>query len=165
MLRSLSAPWALFTEPAVQDPPQRGHLDWWLVGALTVVAVIEGIFNQPLFWRLWHIGLVLALIPTLLWRRSHPLLMFAIGALSLNAALLIAVIARGEVPEGPYTGAFILITVYAIFRWASGRHCAIALWLMAAVFTLNVVIDYGGVGETIGGLLVLLFPAELGGKE
>ena len=151
-----------FREPAVANPPPRGHLDWWLVGALIVVAIIEGILNQPLFWRVWHIALVIAVIPTLLWRRQHPLAMMTISLVALNISLLVAVIARGEVPEGPYTAAFILINVYAVFRWASGRHCAIGLVILAGVFVLNLVIDNGGIGETIGGLIVLLLPLELG---
>lgn len=152
----------LFREAAIADPPRRGHLDWWLVGALIVVAVIEGIFNQPLFWRVWHIALVIAVIPTLLWRRQHPLAMLTIGFVAFNLSLLVAVIARGEVPEGPYTAAFILINVFALFRWGSGRHCAIGLVIMLAAFVLNLIFDYGGIGESIGGLIVLLLPQELG---
>lgn len=151
-----------FNEAAIANPPRRGHLDWWLVGALVVVAILEGIFNQPLFWRAWHIALVIAVIPTLLWRREKPLLMMTIGFVAVNLSLLAAVIGRGEVPEGPYAAAFILINVYAVFRWASGRHCAIGLVMMFAAFFFNIVIDYGGIGEAIGGLIVLLLPAELG---
>ena len=151
-----------FREPAIADPPPRGHLDWWLVGALFVAALVEGIFNQLLFWRAWHIALVIAVIPTLLWRRQQPLAMMTIGFVALNISLLVAVIARGEVPEGPYTAAFLLIHVYALFRWASGRHCAIGAAIMVAVFVLNLIIDYGGIAESIGGAIALLLPLELG---
>jgi len=150
-----------FAEPAVADPPARVDRDWWLLGALVVCLTCEAIFNTQLIWRPLHIAAVLAIIPTVLWRRTHPLLMLTIAMVLTNVVTILAVI-FAEMPEGPYTAAFVLITVYALFRWGSGRHCAIGLAMLMAVVLLHFFIDYGGIAETIGGILVVLAPAELG---
>ena len=151
-----------FGEPPVNDPPRRVRLDWTLVTVFGALALVEGALNDQLYWRWFHIAMVLALIPTLLWRRTRPLLMLAIVLATTTAVSVVGFLAKGAVADGPYTAAFLLINVYAVFRWASGRHGAIALAMMAAVFASHLVIDYGGVAETIGGLIVFLFPAELG---
>jgi len=161
-VESMLVPRDFFSEPPVVDPPRRVPLDWMLVGVFSALALIEGALNAEMYWRWFHIAMVLAMIPTLLWRRQRPLLMLAIIMAVTTGVSIAGFISKGEVAAGPYTAAFLLINVYAVFRWASGRHGAIALGLMAVVFTSHLVIDYGGVAETIGGLIVFLFPAELG---
>ena len=145
----------------MESPPARVPRDWWLVGLIVLLAIIEGFFNTPLIWRPWHIGITILMSATLLWRRTNPLLMLAISFGVINIMLVVAAVIA-EVPEGPYTAAFLLINVYALYRWGSGRDGAIGLVIMFAIFALNLVIDYGGIAETIGGLFVMLFPAELG---
>lgn len=151
-----------FSELAIESPPRRVPLDWMLIAAFSALAVIEGVLNTELYWRWVHVGLVLALIPTLLWRRTKPLLMLALSLGVSTGWSIVGFLSQGEVANGPFTAAFLLINVYAVFRWASGRHAALALAMMAMVFVVHLVIDYGGIAETIGGLIVFLFPAELG---
>ena len=137
-------------------------LDWLLVGVFGALALVEGALNAEMYWRWFHIAMVLALIPSLLWRRTYPLITLLTVFVVTTGVSIAGYVSQGAVAEGPYTAAFLLINVYAVFRWASGRHGAIALAAMTAVFATHLVIDYGGVGETIGGLIVFLFPAELG---
>ncbi len=150
-----------FNEPAVSDPPHRVTRDWFLVAAVLFAAVMEWIFNDELIWRTWHMGLVVAMIPTLLWRRTQPLLMLAIVFVLTNLSLLAAAI-FAEVPDGPYTAIFVVFNLYALFRWGSGRHCLMAVGLILAATLLNMVIDYQGIGEVIGGIIFVLIPAEAG---
>lgn len=156
------APRELLNEPAVSDPPRRVPLDWLLVGGFIALAVIEGVFNTDLYWRWPHVLLIVAMTFTLLWRRTHPWEMLATSLGVTSVMTLVGFLAQGEVADGPYTGAFLLINVYAMFRWGSGRRCMYAYGAMAATFALHMVIDYGGVVEAIGGFIVFLFPAELG---
>lgn len=162
LLLSRMVPRHFFHEPAVANPPRRLPLDWWLVGGFIVLAVVEGVFNTAMYWRWLHVAVVIALAFTLLWRRTHPLAVLVLSLGSTSVLSLVGRLVQGEVADGPYAAALLLINVYAVFRWASGRHCAAALAMMAATFVLHLVIDYGGIAETIGGLIVFLFPAELG---
>ncbi|MEV4103070.1 class I SAM-dependent methyltransferase [Nonomuraea sp. NPDC049649] len=72
---------SLWHEPRPPDPPRRVWRDWALVGVLVPVAVLEGVRGADLP----SVLLTLGLIPTLLWRRTRPLLMLVIafGATSL----------------------------------------------------------------------------------
>lgn len=155
-------PRQFFNEAAVPNPPRRVSADWLLVGVFGALALVEGALNTGMYWRWFHVAMVLVLIPTLLWRRTHPLRVLTVILAVTTVVSIVGFAVQGQVAEGPYTAAFLLINVYAVFRWASGRHAGIALVLMAIVFISHLVIDYGGIAETIGGLIVFLFPAELG---
>ena len=150
-----------FSEPAIPNPPKRVARDWLLVAALVFAGTMEWIFNEPLIWRHWHMTLVFALIPSMLWRRTKPLLMMLITFIAMNATLLAAAI-FAEVPDGPYTAIFVLFSVYSLFRWGSGRDCLIGVGAFVAAGLLNAVIDWNGVGEFIGGFIVMAVPAEAG---
>ncbi len=151
-----------FQEPAVANPARRIPRDFWLVGIIYVIAIIEGFANTKMYWPWPHVGVTILMATTLLWRRTHPLQMALLAFAFTTVVTVVGYVAQGAVADGPYTAAFLLINVYAVFRWASGRDCAIALVGMVGVFLLQIAIDYGGVVETFGGLIVFLFPAELG---
>lgn len=161
MLQQLGIPTGFFREPAVPDPPRRVPYDWWLVGLMVVAAVTEYFANTELILRPWLTVLALALIPAMLFRRTHPLQSMAVVFITVNVTLMVVAVVW-EYPEGPYSLAFLLIHVYALFRWGSGRDCAIGLVIMSAAYVVGLVFDANGFGEAIGGLLVLLFPVELG---
>lgn len=150
-----------FAEPAVDDPPARVARDWWLVAALVIAAIAEWIFNDKLIWRTFHIAVTMAIIPTVLWRRTRPLLMLAIAFVSMNSLLLFDAL-FAEIPEGPYTAIFVVFLVYSLFRWGSGRHCAFGLGAIFAAMVLNLIIDPGTVGDFVGGIIFISLPIEAG---
>ena len=153
----------LLAEPAVVNPPRRVWRDWVLIAVLTSAAIIEGAFREDLVWGPWSMIAVALLGLTLLWRRQHPL---AMTTLAMGAFVVLDQLAR-IIDDGPveaFTSAFLLIHVYALFRWGSGRHCAYGLGVMAAAFTSGNFVSWTGIGDAIGGAIVLLFPAVLGAE-
>lgn len=153
----------LLDEPAVTDPPRRVWRDWLLVGGFTVAAVLEGTFRENLVWRPWSMILVILLGPTLLWRRRYPL---AMTAVSLGTFIVLDEVARiiEDEPVESFTSVFVLIHVYALFRWGSGRHCAYGLAIMTAAYSSAMITAWTGVGDAVGAAIVFLFPAVLGAE-
>lgn len=153
----------LLAEPAVVNPPRRVWRDWALVGVVTIAAVIEGIFREDLVWGPWSMVAVALLGLTLLWRRQFPL---AMTAIAMGTFIVLDQFAR-VLEDGPveaFTSAFLLIHVYALFRWASGRDCAYGFGVMVAALTSGLIVSWTGIGDAIGGAIVLLFPAVLGAE-
>lgn len=133
--------------------------DWALVAVLVVAAGLEGILRDELVWRPAAILLVAAPALTLLWRRTHPLVVLSIG---FGAHTTAEVVARFGADESAalFASAYVLLLPYAVLRWGSGRDAAIGLaislishvpWLA----TSNVV-------DAVIGVPFLLLPAALG---
>ncbi|GAA3254467.1 sensor histidine kinase [Nonomuraea helvata] len=120
MLRSL------WDEPRPPDPPTRVWRDWALVGVLVPLAVLEGVVRPDLPWRAVSVTLTVGLVFTLLWRRAKPLLMLAIPFVITALAPLVTGGHRAET----YTMAFLLIVVYALYRWGSGREIVLGFAIM-----------------------------------
>jgi signal transduction histidine kinase len=135
--------------------------DWALVGALSLSALLEGTLRSDVLWRPVALALALTLVWTLLWRRTHPLLMVTIAFVPL-AALSTASLATGVAPIGLYTNGFILLLPYALLRWGSGRDVLLGLPLIMTTYVLGMAADYTNFGESVAGLLFGLFPAVLG---
>lgn len=153
----------MLAEPAVDDPPQRVWRDWAAVAVLATCALIEGILRENLVWGPWPMIAVSLLGLTLLWRRQFPL---AMTAISMGTFIVLDQVARilDDGPVQAFTSAFLLIHVYALFRWGSGRDCGFGLIVMAGAFTSGLIVDWTGVADAIGGAIVLLFPALLGAE-
>jgi hypothetical protein len=71
-----------------------------------------------LSWRAIAVIVTVGLAPTLLWRRTRPLLMVAIVLVTTGLASLLT---SGEIP-GLNTMAYVLILPYSLPRWGSGRE-------------------------------------------
>ncbi len=120
---------SLWAEPRAPDPPLRIWRDWALVAVLVPTAVIEGTLREDLVWRPAAIVVSVATVFTLLWRRTHPLVVVAVAfgaSVVLTAATLIA---SGTV-AGLYTMAFVLLLPYSLFRWGAGREIVVGLTIM-----------------------------------
>jgi signal transduction histidine kinase len=156
----------LWAEPRVPDPPRRVWRDWALVSALVPVVVLEGVFREDLVWRALSVAVALALLPTLLWRRTHPLPSVA-TAFGLLAVVMVASLVLGADWRGLDANVFVILLVYALLRWGSGRDAAIGLAIVSIPVLLNAVdaqmhsaqddISLGEVGQ--GALFVLLVAA------
>ncbi len=158
MRNSLHALWA---ESRATEPPARLPRDYVLVAVLIPIVVIEGLFQPDLAWRAFAIPYGVALSFTLLWRRTHPLAMVAL-ALGSFTALDIASSIFNNKPVELYAGAFALILVYSLFRWGAGRDTAIGFAVMIVALVTSLITDFTGIGDAIGGSVVLMFPAVLG---
>jgi signal transduction histidine kinase len=153
----------LLAEPAVPDPPRRVWRDWLVAGSMIVAAVIEGVVRVDATWRPVGALAVAGVACTLLWRRTHPLAMTAIAFIGITGLDQLAR-AFGHPPIEFYTSAGLLLLPYALFRWASGRHAAIGAAIMLAAMVSSLATDWTGLGDAIGGALVLAVPAVLGAE-
>jgi signal transduction histidine kinase len=150
---------SLLAEPRVPDPPARVWRDWALVGALIPVVVLEGVLREDLVWRVASVVVALALLPTLLWRRTHPLAA-VVAAFGLLAVVDAASLAAGVDWMGLDTTVFVVVVllIYSLFRWGSGRHAVIGL----AVFSILVLLsgrDAPASNVVQGGLFMLAVAA------
>lgn len=152
---------SLWYEARVPNPPQRVWRDWALVGALLLIAGLEGTLRPDLTWRPASVVLQLPLILMLLWRRTHPRLATVItfgGIGALDIATLIA----GRESASLYTMIGLVVFPYALFRWGSGKDAAIGFLFMTIPHVMNMVFYPSAAEATAGGFAFLLFPSALG---
>ncbi|WP_420452188.1 sensor histidine kinase [Ilumatobacter sp.] len=153
---------SLLAEPAVADPPRRVRRDWVLLAVMVPTAIVEGVVSDRVSWfPASGVVVVAMIVATALWRRTHPLAVTLTTFGLLVAADAVAAI-RGDAPFEYYSAALLLVGVYALFRWGSGREAAIGLAAMAVAFASTMITNWTTLGDAIGGALVLFFPAALG---
>jgi len=155
-------------EPAVARPPVRLRRDWILVGGAAIAAVAEaalrtdaGWTSLPLGWRLASLAAVLGGLPALLVRRTRPLLATAWGfGLAVGTGAVAA--AFGHRLTGLGTGAVLLVTAYALYRWGSGRDGAIGAAILVVAWVVGTATDAENLSDVIGGFIVLCVSVEVG---
>ena len=89
---------ALWAEPRAEQPPVRIWRDWALLGVLLGWSVVEALFRDDLVWRPVAIIVAVGVLLTLLWRRTHPLVVVvaAFGALTaFDAVRILAAVDQG----------------------------------------------------------------------
>lgn len=143
--------------PATPPPPGRVWRDWALVAALPVIVVIEGLLRPDLPWRALWIVVLVALVPTLLWRRTRPLEMVAIAF----AIALLPTIVTGRDAQ-LVSGAYLLILVYALMRWGSGRAMIIGSAIVVASGAVSLAIGPTVLSDLIGAPIVLVAVSAIG---
>ncbi len=128
------------------------------MGALVPAAALEAALRPDLPWRvLWAVVLV-GLAPALLWRRTRPLL---VVALAFGVTGLVPLLTGGA-REEPYTAAFLLILVYSVVRWGSGREAVIGLAVVTGGAGLSLALRDLPPADAIGGLAVVFSATALG---
>lgn len=157
---------SLWAEPRVPDAPGRVWRDWALVSALVPVVVLEGAFREDMVWRALSMAVALALLPTLLWRRTHPLQSVA-AAFGLVAVVEVASLILGDDWRGLDATVFVILLVYALFRWGSGRDAVIGLAILSiplllSAFDAQMHSDEIPLSEVAEGALFVLLVAAVG---
>jgi signal transduction histidine kinase len=147
---------SVWDEPRPPHAPVRVWRDWALAGALPVAAGLEGLLRSDLPWRVVSILLAVGLVPTLLWRRTRPLVMVAIA---FGADAIVSLAVRGD-PD-LHTMAYLLLLPYALFRWGSGREMAAGSAILVAKVGLSTALGYLTPGNAGAGLLVLAATAAI----
>lgn len=150
---------SLWHEARPADAPPVGRLDWLLVGVYAAAASVEGIARPGLAWQPLVTVLALVLTPALLWRRSRPLMAALVG---WGAAGLLSVLQltahAGDV--GLYSMTAILILLYSLVRWGSGREIVLGTAFVTVVVALGMYTSSAGWADAFGGsVLLLLFVA------
>lgn len=146
---------AIWREPRPVGSPPVGRADWLLVGGVEAAAVVEGIARPGLDGQPFVTLLAIALMPVLLWRRSHPLTtcLFGFGAAGLLSAIQLA---TRTADLGLSSMMAIVILLYSLVRWGSGREIAVGMPYVAAVVALGMYAAAAGPTDIIGGSLLLL---------
>lgn len=145
-------------EPRPVGAPPTGRADWLLAGAFEAAAALEVLVRPAAPGQPWVTLLAMAVIPALLWRRSHPLTACVVG---FGAAGLLSVVQllTGTAELGSSAMMFILVLLYALARWGSGREIVIGMPWVAAVVALGMYAADAGPADLIGGTLLLLLIA------
>lgn len=152
---------SLWAEPRAADAPERVWRDWVLVGVLMVTALLEGVLRDDVTWRPFVTIVAVGLAPVLLWRRTHPLVCVVVG-FGTGMALGLASLVGGVAPLGLNTMVYILVLVYALVRWSSGREIVIGLTVVLVAAIVGTVADYTGPVDVIGGFAILAAAAAGG---
>ncbi|MBU4335378.1 MAG: sensor histidine kinase [Actinobacteria bacterium] len=151
---------SLWREPRPPGAPPLGRLDWLLVGVYGAAALIEGIVRPGVVWRPLVTTLALALVPALLWRRSRPLVA-VLGGWGVVALLTVLQSAAHPGDLGLSSMMVVLILLYAVVRWGSGREMVAGTAFVAGVATLGMVVSSAGWADVFGGSALLLLLVAL----
>ena len=151
---------AIWREPRPVGARPVGRADWLLVGGFEAAAVIEGLARPDLAGQPYVSLLAMALVPALLWRRSHPLTTCLIG-FGVAGLLSVIQLVAGTEDLGPTSMMVILILLYSLVRWGSGREILVGMPCIAAVVALGMFAAAATAPDLIGGSLLLLLIASL----
>ncbi|MEI5527428.1 sensor histidine kinase [Streptomyces brasiliscabiei] len=149
----------LWAEPRAADAPERVSRDWVLVGVVMVTALLEGVLRDDVAWRPFATIVAVGLAPVLLWRRTHPLACVVV-AFGTAMALGLASLLGGAPSVGLDTMIYVLVLVYALVRWGSGREIVTGLAVVAVAAGIGTVADYTGPADVIGVFAVLAAAAD-----
>ena len=151
---------AIWREPRPVGARPVGRADWLLVGGFEAAAVIEGLARPELAGQPYVTLLAMALMPALLWRRSHPLTTCLIG-FGVAGLLSVIQLVAGTEDLGPTSMMVVLILLYSLVRWGSGREILVGMPCIAAVVALGMFAAAATAPDLIGGSLLLLLIASL----
>ena len=151
----------LLAEPRVPNPPRRVWRDWAIVGVLVPTAVLEVVVRDDLSWKFVALILGASPIVAMLWRRTHPLAVVAF-AFALHAGSEAVVLFGAQHSAMLNTTAVLVLLPYSLFRWGSGRECAIGLLVMLVAHIPQRPITPSSFGEAALAVAFLLFPASIG---
>jgi signal transduction histidine kinase len=148
---------SIWDEPRAPGAPARVWRDWVLVAVLIPTALIEGVMRQDIPARTFTVAVAVALVPTLLWRRTHPLRMVAI---TFGVCGLASVVTGADL--GLNTLVFVLLFPYALYRWGSGRDIVLGSAIVLVKLGSSTALGYLSLGESLGGLALLFAISALG---
>lgn len=152
----------LWTEPRPPDAPARVWRDWVLLAVSLGGVALEATLRENVMWRPVAVVLAVWLCLLLLWRRTRPLAMVTLAFGSVMPLPVASLVAAPREPVGLDTGVVVLMLVYALLRWGSGREIVLGGAVILAVGALCVVTYESPVVEKVVGFVFLLLPGVVG---
>ncbi|MFD6077456.1 sensor histidine kinase [Streptomyces hydrogenans] len=152
----------LWTEPRPPDAPARVRRDWVLLAAGLAGVALEAALREDVVWRPVAVLFAVWLCVLPLWRRTRPLATVALAFGSVILLQAASLVAEPSEPVGLNTGAIVLVLVYALPRWGSGREIVLGGAMTLAAFSLCAVTDDVPAAEQVVGLVFLLLPGAIG---
>lgn len=146
---------SVWREPRPAAVPPVGRLDLVLVGAFVAAAGAEVIARPGLAGQPLVLVLALTLVPALLWRREHPLRAALLGWGAVAALLVLQVTAHAD-DLGLVCMSAVLILLYSLVRWGSGRELVAGTAFVATVVALGLLVSAAGWADVVGGTALLL---------
>lgn len=122
-----------------------------------MAAVLEGVLRPDLPWRAVSVVVVVGILPTLLWRRTRPLLMVAIAFGTCAAASLVV---GGDLALN--TAAYLLLLQYSLLRWGSGRDAVVGSSIVFGKLLVGIILGYMSPADLIAGFGILSAAGALG---
>ncbi|MFE9928582.1 sensor histidine kinase [Streptomyces sp. NPDC005533] len=151
----------LWTEPPPPSAPARVRRDWVLLAAGLGVVVLEATLREDVVWRPVAVVFAVWLCLLPLWRRTRPLAMVTLGFGSVILLQVASLVAAPHEQVGLHAGTVVLVLVYALPRWGSGREIVLGSAVILAAYALCVP-DGTPAVERLAGLVFLLLPGLIG---
>lgn len=156
LLRSL---WSLPAPPGARTPTR---VNLGLVVLFGVQGVLEATVTRPdLPWRWLSLATFLVWLPTLVVRRTHPLVPPAVFA-ATSAVLAVAGLVSGTLPGDLDAGIVALVIPFSLTRWARGRDAVLGLALFLLVAGPSLLRHDLAAGDRVGGAAVVITATALG---
>ncbi|MGW4898711.1 sensor histidine kinase [Kitasatospora sp. NPDC004240] len=152
----------LWTEPRPPDAPARVWRDWALLAAGLGGVVLEATLRENVVWRPVAVLFAVWLCLLTLWRRTRPLAMVTLAFGSVILLQLVSLVAAPREPVGLDTSVVVIVLVYALPRWGSGREIVLGGAVILTAFALAAVADETPAAEQVGGFVFLWMPGVIG---
>ncbi|MEV6816957.1 histidine kinase [Micromonospora sp. NPDC051296] len=149
---------SLWDEPRPPGAPRRVWRDWLLVAVLVPAALLEGLLRADLPWRAVTVVVTVGLVPTLLWRRTRPLLMVVIA---FGTCALVPLLTDRDALDLNVL-VYVPLLAYALFRWGSGREVVTGAAIIVGKLCLAVALGQLGLADTVAGFAFLFAIMALG---
>jgi signal transduction histidine kinase len=133
-----------------------------LVGVLLVAVAVEGMWRDEVTWRPVAVVLGATVVLCLPWRRVLPGPCVTVAFGTIVAVQVASIVVGTGAPVGLTSSACVLLVVYAVARWGSGREVVLLVGLLATVFVLGYRRDYRTVSDAVGEAVILSFSVLLG---
>lgn len=142
------------SEPRADNPPRRVWRDWVVLAAVFVGLIVELVLRDDVRAPYAAVPFAVVLTVSLLWRRVEP---FAVFVLAFGGMIVYDVVFEllGYGAMNLYSAAVLVIAEYSLFRWGSGREMVLGTPLAVILTILANTLDYTGVSDVIGGIVVL----------
>ena len=149
--------------PAPPDARPAGRLDHAFVGVVAVLAVIEvAVLRPDLPLRWLSLAGFLVWLPTLLVRRTRPLLTVMVFGAVILALLVVSRVTDGAPPGDLNTAIVALLIPYSLARWARGQDAVLGLLLFLLIAGGSLVSQDLPAADRIGGTAVIVAAVALG---
>ncbi|MFF3940467.1 sensor histidine kinase [Streptomyces phaeofaciens] len=152
----------LWTEPRPPDAPARVRRDWALLAAGLAGVALEATLRENVVWRPVAVVFAVWLCLLPLWRRTRPLAMITLAFGSVILLQVASLVAAPREPVGLDTSVLVVVLVYALPRWGSGREIVLGSAVILTAFALAAVADETPAGEQVGGFVFLMLPGLIG---
>lgn len=160
MLSLLRSLWRL---PAPPDARPAGRWDQVLVAGVGVLAVVEATFLRPDMHQRWlALAAFLVWLPTLLVRRTRPMLMVGVFVMTVLALWVRATVTGTPQPDDLHSAVVGLLIPFSLARWARGEDAVQGLlffWIAASTSLLAQDIT---VADQVGGTAVVVAAIAVG---